>query len=269
MRLACCFALAASVLFGACAWGAGYASDENFIVLAAERQTADMVLAAAAEFADEAARKWLGKTEFVAERRTWITVELTVDEDQGLFWPIDDPRRKLHKLWIATSPERAVGSTLRHEMTHVVFATQLSTRLPAWANEGAASRCDEHDRAARRNEIMRACVDQRRWPSLESLFATPRISIDDETSYATAASVTEHLIARSDERSFIEFALAGERLGWDAALMQYYNIPSLDVLQTQWQAWTAQRVRRPVVAPTMGRPVNVFGSATPLRATGS
>ena len=46
-------------------------------------------------------------------------------EDDGLIWPDNGPRRNMHRLFLATTRDGALGSTLKHEICHAVMATRF------------------------------------------------------------------------------------------------------------------------------------------------
>lgn len=218
---------------------AGFQHDENFTVLAEDDVLAADVLASANRFREQVAGDWLriGLPPSVGE--TVIHVTLSADEDRGLTWPVDSPNRSMHKIWLTTSRQRANGSTLQHEIAHIVLATRYPQRLPAWADEGIAGTYDEDDRIELRRQIICWYAETGNWPSLESVFQMPTILNTDKKAYSVATSVTEFLLARGDKPTFVEFAAAGQQLGWDRALRDFYKIESVAALQKAWQAWAS------------------------------
>ena len=119
---------------------AGYVHNENFIIYTppessgkVSQRFANQVLTKAEEYRKQIAEEWLHHELPPSVGRTIINVNLSDTEDKGLTWAIDDPRRTLHTLFLTTSRGRALGSTLKHEITHVVLATQFPypNRLPA------------------------------------------------------------------------------------------------------------------------------------------
>ena len=146
----------------------GFAHDETFIVYAPDQALADQVLAKAEEFRKAEAKDLLGTELEAGAGRTIITVKVSATEDSGFTWPIDHPDRKFHNMWLTTSRERAAGSTLRHEIRHVVLNTRFPDRLPPWIEEGLASRSDD----AERQQVWRetaAAFSRSGWPDIHSL----------------------------------------------------------------------------------------------------
>jgi hypothetical protein len=220
----------------------GLAHNADFVVLAPDQPLADAVLAKAASLRSEIAREWLGEELPPSVARVAIHVEITdTNEDRGLFWPIDSPERTLHKIWITTSRDAAVGSALAHEMVHACLAARYGRRLPAWCDEGAASLSDDAERAATRARILQWFASTGNWPELTTIFAAKTISSDDQAQYAVAASVTEYLLTKASRAAFLRFAVDAQAQGCDAALATHYRIRGVTELQGEWQSWLARK----------------------------
>lgn len=223
--------------------GAGFAHNENFMVLAHDQRLAEEVLARADQFRKEVAQEWLGSELPPSVGPAIINVELSDDEDRGLTWAIDSPDRKYHKIWLTTSFERALGSTLHHEIAHVVLATRFPNSLPEWAEEGAASLSDDHQRVSTRERITKWYAQTGNWPDLKKVFDAEIIAPDDQATYSVAASLTRYLLSRADKTTFLAFASTGKEKGWDRALKEHYGFGSVGELQATWQAWAGQDSR--------------------------
>jgi len=236
--------LAAVLVLGAAslAPAAGVAFNDNFSVLAADRATADAVLAQAETFRKQIARQWLGRALPDGAGPTMITVVNSPSEDRGLTWPIDDPKRKYHKVWLTTSPDRALGSTLRHEITHVVFATRFPRRLPAWVEEGIASLGDDPERSQIRARVIGRMARAGDWPRLETVFQDATLSASHQAEYSIATSVVEYLLSRADRATLLRFAATGRDRGWDRAAQEHYGLRGIGDLQAAWQTWVARGV---------------------------
>jgi hypothetical protein len=226
------------------AMGAGMAHDENFIVMAPDQTLADELIARANQFRREVAIEWLGRELPPSVGRTIINVELSDGIDRGFTWPIDSPARKCHKMWLTTSRERALGSTLRHEITHVVMATRFRGMMPPWAEEGAASLEDDSHRIETRQDVIAWYNETGAWPNLTNVLQADCILATDKALYSVAASVTEYLLACKDRKTFLAFAVAGKQSGWDRALAEHYGIGGVGQLQEAWQAWAGGTGRR-------------------------
>jgi hypothetical protein len=146
------------------------------------------VLAKAYEFRKVEARELLGEELASAAGRTIITVQVSSTEDSGFTWPIDHPDRKFHNMWLTTSRERAAGTTLRHEIRHVVLNTRFPDRLPPWIEEGLASRSDDAQRLQGRRATV-AAFSRSGWPDINSVVQTRAIHATDETTYGASTSL--------------------------------------------------------------------------------
>lgn len=248
------------VFFAQPAFGAALAHSDNFLVVAPDQNAAAAVLAAAEQCRRELAIEWLGEELPPSVGVTVIHVEFGGQADKGLAWPIDTPARTMHKIWLAGPPENVLGATLRHEITHVILATQLPGKVPAWADEGAASVQDDPQRRAIRCRLLAWYAETGNWPSLEALFAKPNIPPGDQASYAAAASITEYLLERGGKTRFLRFAMDGKIGGYAPALMRHYGIADIPALEAGWQAWVRQRCSGSACAAINGdRPASPIG----------
>lgn len=228
---------------------AGFAMSDNFTILTPACPTqqdatayAREVLESAEAWRSEIARHWLGEELPPGAGRTTVNVSFSDKQDTGLTWATDHPQRRDHTLYLTTTPDRALGTTLAHEMVHVVLATRFPSprRLAAWLEEGIASSYDDGARQAARKQSLSWIARTGNWPDVEALLNSPNLNARDATAYATASSITEFLLTRGDRHTLLEFGqYAGER-GWDAALARYYRIPSTADLERSWQQWVRQ-----------------------------
>ncbi len=237
--------LSAPILDAATSTKSGYAKSDNFTVLTPRQATAQEanayaqeILRSAEQMRCQIAREWLGAELPQRQGRTIVTVSWELNRDAGLTWVIDDPRRRYHTLYLATSPELALGSTLAHEMVHVVLATRFPPphRLPAWLEEGIASQYDDSSRQQERRQQAITFIRTRQWPPLEDVLAAKNIPATDTEAYTAAVAITSLLLARDrDKQKLFAFGQYGNKNGWDAALRKFYGIPSVRHLQTLWQ----------------------------------
>ncbi len=221
----------------------GIAGGKNFTVIAPRGDhLADKILARAEELRRAIALEWLGEELPDGKGRTHITVELSKDKDEGLTWLCGQGRavRGDHRMWLTTTPERAVGSTLEHEVTHVVLAVRFPQGMPAWANEGIASLADDEARQRIRGDLRAEWARSGQWPSLEKVLYQRKLDPSDQSGYAASVSLTEYLLTKGDRRAVIAFVELAATDGWDAALGKSYGISGIAELQRQWQAWAAK-----------------------------
>ena len=221
---------------------AGTASTDNFNVIAPNAAIAEAVAKQAEQFRKQAALEWLGKELPSGKGPAMITVKISAEEDDGLTWPIDCPARKFHQVWLTTSLDHAVGTTLDHEVLHTVLDSFTYPEfLSPWVNEGIASQADDVGRKAARREIANRWAAEGHWPQLQALFKASRIGHADREGYTAAASVTLFLAGRGGKPRVIEFARAGQRQGWDQAVHAFYGFRDVAELQSQWQNWAGNR----------------------------
>jgi len=229
----------ASLAVPAVTQGAGFAFDQNVKVLAESQALAEEVLAKANRLRARIAEAWLGAPLKPDAGPVVIQVRVSESADDNFSWPMDNPKRTLHAIWLTTTRQRALGSALEHEMTHIVLATALPDRLPAWAEEGAASLTDDSERVAARRRLLDGYARTGNWPDLKGILETRRVGAGDEAGYVVAASLTEYLLTEGDRAKFLRFAQMGKEYGWDYALKQVYGIRSLADLERAWRGWTA------------------------------
>jgi hypothetical protein len=215
----------------------GLAHSEHFVVIAADKELAPAVLAKAEELRKSLAIEWLGAELPAWPGRVMIHAELSDQEDRGRTYVDSADQREFHVVWLNTSRQRALGSTLAHEMTHVVLASRYRGRLPAWADEGAASLQDDPARREIRRRTLDWMAKSGNWPNLMGLLTKQAVDVTDERAYSMAVSLTEFFLARGDKPRFLEFAAAAQERGLNAALPEYYRIASVAELQVAWQDW--------------------------------
>jgi hypothetical protein len=245
MRFAAFAVFTFSFFTAAAVHPADMSAGSNFVVLAPNRAVADAVAAQAEIYRAKAAQEWLGEKLPERQGRTLINVEIDTQKDEGATWPIDCKERTLHQVWLSTSLDRALGSTLRHEVVHTVLDTHFYPEAPpAWASEGIASQSDDAGRQKNQRELLSQWSTSGRWPSFRQLFATQRIGHEDLQAYALAASVTEFLCERSGKRHVVEFAAAGRKNGWDQAAHDSFGVRDVAELQSAWQTWATARTAR-------------------------
>jgi hypothetical protein len=231
------------VLIAAAARSAEMSIGDNFTVLAPNQTLADAVVKQAEVFRKQTALEWLGKELPDRVGRSLITVDICAQKDEGLTWPIDCRERTLHQVWLTTSVQRALGTTLHHEVVHTVLDSHFYPEsLPAWASEGIASQADDAGRQETQRQVLARWSKAGRWPGLRSLFESARLDHDNLDGYAAAASVTEFLAERGGKTRVVEFASSGQKHGWDRAASNCYGVRDVATLQTAWQEWVTKKL---------------------------
>jgi hypothetical protein len=233
---------------------AGFAISDNFTVFTptwpSHQQAqayAEQVLRNAEAWRGDIARDWLGEELPPSVGQTTINVSFTEERDAGLTWIKDDPRRRYHTIYLSTTPDRALGSTLAHELVHVVLATRYPppNRLPAWIEEGIAGTYDDDDRQTVRRRSIAWFARTGNWPEIETVMNSQSIAATQKELYAVASSLVEFLLTRGDRSTLLEFGQYANTAGWDAALSRYYQIASVPELQAEWRRWIERSGHRP------------------------
>jgi peptidase MA superfamily protein len=225
---------------------AGFVHSPNFIVFTPpipSQESADVfakaLLEKAEQYRKQIAIEWLGEELPPSVGQAMVTVSFSNERDSGLTWAKDRPNRKLHVLFLVTAPEQMPDGLLAHEMTHCVLATRFPHphRLPAWLEEGIASRYDDAPRKAVRQKIMQWFVSTGHWPRLASVLQADNVHSDDQEAYALSATVTDMLLARGNKSMLLQFGQLAEQAGLERALSQCYGIQDLAELEAAWRTW--------------------------------
>ncbi len=230
----------------------GVARSDNFVVNGPSREFAAEVLHQAELYRRELAIAWLGEELEQGDGPAIIQVRLSEEKDEAATWPIDSRQREHHLVWITTNSELALGSTLAHEITHVVFATRFGDSFPNWANEGIAGICDDTATKELRAKLLRDFARSQRWPNLRDVLTADGISPSDQHAYTVSVSLTRYLLSRGSHADFVAFAQLGTKSGWDVAAQKYYGYARVEQLAADWQAWATQNPDaelKPVVLP--------------------
>ena len=174
-----------------------------------------------------------------------IHVELADDKDESCLLLAgkhrDYPGK--NRLWITSSRERAFGSTLAHQITHIVFASRFPQGMPVWANEGISSLQDDDLRANKRFQLVKQIANSGQWPSLYVLLNLKSMAATDAKNNALAESVTFYLLTLGSKQTFIQFIDDAMVSGWDRTLQKHYRIAGIPMLQAAWQNWVRQQVK--------------------------
>ncbi|HAY81269.1 MAG TPA: hypothetical protein DCY79_15805 [Planctomycetaceae bacterium] len=243
MRLAFC--LACLCVVGQ-AKAAGLVFNENFTILAAKSQPAltsgfsERLLAAAERYRREIAQEWFAQELADGVGKTTISLTVSHRVDKAFTWARSGARN-YHVVYLTTSPQQAVGSTLKHEIAHVVLATQFpgNARLPIWLEEGIASRYDDAERIRLRKQITQSFGHARPWPQVTQLFATENVPSVDQTTYAFAVSLTDYLLTLDNRKTLLRFGAMCSQSTPDQALATHYQMQPHE-LQLRWQHWVHQ-----------------------------
>ncbi len=100
----------------------GICASKNFSVMCtAEELDSRDLLAKAESWRRQIASELLGAELPEGSEFALIHVQLSANVDEGLTMLMDRPEQGHHRVWLTTSKERALGSTLAHEIAHLVL----------------------------------------------------------------------------------------------------------------------------------------------------
>ncbi len=217
----------------------------NFIVLAgADERLAEEVLKSAERLRRSLAINWFGHELPPGAQPAIIEVRLQSDRDEGLTWLAGTQTESRHRIWIHAPRDRVLGSTLAHELTHVLLHERFPDGMPAWANEGVASLADDPVRQAGYRHYVEQLAGGEQWPSLATLFERREIAPADEAAYALSTSLVRFLLSCSTPSTLFDFVAAGPVDGWDRALWTNYELRDRDELQERWRRWVLKELDR-------------------------
>lgn len=184
------------------------AFNESFTVLAPSN--ASQILACATRFRNEIAAEWGLQEDTAPATISWRPS----GEDTAFTWA-KSGARKYHSVYLKTGLKRATGSTLKHEVAHVV----LAGRLPLWANEGLASLYDDHERRSLRSNQ----------PSMRPIEIVNLQSVATVAEYANCERLVVVLVGVSGKKQFLNFATDCTKIGTEASLQKHYGMTFVDL----------------------------------------
>ena len=224
----------------------GICGSTNFTVMCTSTELSSReVLAKAESMRKEIATELLGAKLPDGQEFAIIHVTISQESDEGLTRLSTTKEQGPHRIWIKSSSQRALGSTLAHEIAHIVLNGNFQVRMPAWANEGLASLYDDPERHARRSEILSEFVQSGHWPSIAGLLSVQYFAPTDERAYAISVSLTQFLLSLGTPRELMRFIELGMNRGWNHALETAYGIHGSEALQIRWQEWLTRKATQP------------------------
>mgnify|MGYP001608638240 CR=1 FL=1 len=129
-------------------------------------------------------------------------------------------------------------TSLGHELTHVVISDIFQGQhLPRWLDEGIAILADSHDKQLRHADDWKQANAQGTAYSLARLVATEAYPSPAQfpAFYGGSASLTALLARRGDSTKLLKFAELSQKLGYDKALRNVYEIDGLVELDRIWR----------------------------------
>jgi hypothetical protein len=210
----------------------------NFIVQAQDPQVAQMVAKYAEYYRKQRAIDWLGR-----EMPNWpqpcpLVVKVSMHGPRGATsFRFGGGQVQDQHMNIEGPLERLLNSVLPHEITHTVFAHQFRRPLPRWADEGGSVLSEDDTERDRHDKLTRQLMQRNKLFPLRTLFGMmqyPNHDQDVMKLYAQGFSVVDFLVKRGNRQVFLNFLGQALSQGWDASLQRYYNIRSVEELESAW-----------------------------------
>lgn len=168
------------------------------------------------------------------------------------------------RIRVQGSLERILDSVIPHEVNHTILACYFRRPVPRWADEGAASLMEhESEQQHQINLVNRLMHEGRRIPlrMLVNIAEYPRDMKQVMALYAEGYSLTKYLIQLGGRKKFLRFLDDAHHRSWDAAVMSFYEMPSLEKLEQDWSRWVLAG------SPSMnGKPEQRLASRDPSTA---
>lgn len=213
---------------------------QNFVVSAPSHELAKASAEAAEQYRKQIAMEWLAKELPDWSQRCHVQVNIA-ERPSGLTTFVF--RRGNVQGWqiTVTGPEQLVlESVLPHEVTHAVLATHFRRSLPRWADEGAATLCEDEAETRRQAKRAGELLANKQLIPLRSLLAMedyPQQSPRLYSLYVLGFSLTDFLVQLGGRETFVEFLHDANEIGWDKAVRENYHLAGVNELEQQWLNW--------------------------------
>jgi hypothetical protein len=153
---------------------------------------------------------------------------------------IDIERAKVIKrrVDLRADAEDWLTTALPHELTHVVLAARFTEKqIPRWADEGMAILAEPATKQASRRAAMQRALARTSGFSAADLIAQRTYPAGErrDAFYGQSMSLVSYLIERDSPAKFPDFVEASQRVGFERALADVYQIKSLTELDTRWR----------------------------------
>jgi len=216
------------VMWG-CAYPAlaqGVASNDSFVVLGPDRETARQILSLAENNWYELLREW-----GLAEKRgprSRIHLFYEADQDRSRTTVAGDGRHPQITLRVHANTVDQIVTPLRHELFHAVAADFELNLLPCW-EEAMASIANVDSGTWSPSGVIARQGSMPAPGVLRNL--TSQTVLNDERQYAAATSLAQILIAQAGKAKFCQFAKERDVAN---ALMTHYGM-EISELESQWR----------------------------------
>lgn len=130
-----------------------------------------------------------------------------------------------------------LSAVLPHEATHAVLAGQFGDQMvPRWADEGMAVLSEPRDKIDRHLQQLPRCRQEGTLLRIRDVmtmndYPDPRYIT---AFYAQGVSLVDFLTKEKGTQLFSEFLREGMRIGYEPALLRFYNFRGFDELEQRW-----------------------------------
>lgn len=131
---------------------------------------------------------------------------------------------------------RLLGSTVPHEISHLVFGDIFGGKIPLWVNEGAATMAESDAKQRYYARILARFMAQRQIYQTRVLVGLERYPDFPYQSlfYAQASSLVAFFISLADGPTLVRFIKLARKHGYDYALQRVYRLKSLERAHRLW-----------------------------------
>lgn len=216
------------------------AASENFAVRGVQPDVAAQIEDAAETFRRELAVEWLGRDLPPWGERCPIAVTMGPRVGNGGATSFVFERGRVFgwQMTIQGTPEEIVGSVLRHEVLHTVFASHFRQPLPRWADEGACGTVEQPSQRVKLQAWLVNFLKTGRGIPFDQMFAMRDYPRDILPLYAQGHSLAGFLLEHDSKPHFVNFVAAGLRASdWTGPVQAFYGYASLGSLQDAWLEW--------------------------------
>lgn len=228
--------------------GASFRSP-NFIVTAADAQTAKEVAMVAEESRSLIAIEWLGE-ELPGNWDKPCKVSVEVNPRKGASGETTfkfgrNGQGETHvygwDMHVRGSKERILDSVVPHEVSHTILASYFRRPLPRWADEGASTLVEHKSEKMMQVKLLNDVIGTSEQIPLKKLLEIkeyPRNPRHVLTLYAEGFGLTEFLVEAGGKKRFLKFLqVAHQSDNWQTAIQKVYSLNNIDDLEKRWKGW--------------------------------
>lgn len=130
------------------------------------------------------------------------------------------------------------SNALPHELTHVVLADRVRLeRVPRWLDEGLAMTSEASALHQRRQGVLQKALADGRLLDVPSVLrgTVPRAETARDVFYSQSHALVHFLLERDGSDTLMGFIAAGQRDGYEQALLDLYGFTSVSELEATWR----------------------------------